>query len=471
VPTVDWCNIARVTIDRLPDLALLETFHFYVDEERIKYEEQIDAWQTLVHVCRKWRIVVFGSPHRLGLRLRCSASTPVREMLDVWPLLPIVIIDKEDEKWGVDDIIAALEHNDRICELKLWLVPSSRMDKVLEAMQQPFPELTTLCLQPKLGETTPILSASFLGGSAPRLHALWLDYISFPGLPKLLLSATHLVHLTLRNIPPSGYISPEAMVTSLSVLTRLEKLDIGFVSPRSRPDQKSRRPSTRTLLPVLTKLRFKGTSECFEDFVARINAPLLDNLMILFFNRLISNTQPPQLAGFISRTPKFNGHDEARVVFSDWLISVIFPQTSDGTLELAILPNRSHWQLSFLAEICSLSIPQTLLTVEHLYILGRISQMYWLDDIESNHWVELLHPYTAVKELYLSQQLVPRIAPVLQELVGERVTEVLPALRALFLEEPLPSGPVQEAIGQFVDARQLAGNPITVSCWKGVENV
>ncbi|KAN0109365.1 hypothetical protein V8E52_009337 [Russula decolorans] len=36
--------------------------------------------------------------------------------------------------------------------------------------------------------------------------------IPFPGLPKLLLSATHLVQLWLANIPHSGYISPEAMV-------------------------------------------------------------------------------------------------------------------------------------------------------------------------------------------------------------------------------------------------------------------
>ena len=94
------------------------------------------------------------------------------------------------------------------------------------------------------------------------------------------------------------------------------------------------------------------------------------------------------------------------------------------------------------------------------------SQLHWQDDIENSQWLELLHPFTAVKDLYISQEFTPRIAPALQELVGERVTEVLPALQTLFLEEPLPSGPVQETIGQFVAARQLAGHPIAVSRWE-----
>jgi hypothetical protein len=115
--------------------------------------------------------------------------------------------------WDVDNIIAALEHNDRICELDLFDIPSSQLEKVLAAMQQPFPALTRLWLWPR-DETAPVVPASFLGGSAPRLQTLILDRIPFPGLPKLLLSATHLVHLDLWRIPHSGYISPEAMVTA-----------------------------------------------------------------------------------------------------------------------------------------------------------------------------------------------------------------------------------------------------------------
>ena len=91
--------------------------------------------------------------------------------------------------------------------------------------------------------------------------------------------------------------------------------------------------------------------------------------------------------------------------------------------------------------------------------------------IKSSLWRELFHPFTAVKCLYISQEHVPCIASALQELVGERAAVVLPTLQTLFLEELPPSGSVQEAIGQFVAARQLAGHHITVSSWETAEDV
>jgi hypothetical protein len=458
--TLDWCDVARVTIDMLPDVALLEIFDFYLHEE-----VYIEGWHILVHVCRKWRDVVFGSPRRLDLRLWCTARTPVREMLYIWPVLPIVV--SAGGMWDADNIIAALEHNDRICRLELYKGPSSEFEKVIAAMQQPFPALTHLRLWP-YDETAPVAD-SFLGGSAPLLQSLTLMHIPFPGLPNLLLSATHLTRLELRRIPHSGYISPEAMVTCLSVLTSLDSLTIGFKSPRSCPDWRSRRPPplSRTLLPALTFLQFQGVSEYLEDLVARIDAPLLVLLDITFFNDIVFNT--PQLAQFMSRTPKFKAHDNARLIFDAWSVRVKLPPASDGGgLQLSISCGKSDWQLSSLAQVCSSSFPQALITmVEHLYIEGYPSLQE--DDIENSQWLELLHPFTAVKDLYISRGLTPHIAHALQELVGERVTEVLPALHGLFLGKPDPlenSRLVQESIGQFVSARQLAGHPITISHYK-----
>ena len=137
-----------------------------------------------------------------------------------------VVWERGYEKWGVDDIIAALEYNDRICGIYLWpsgKLSTSQMGQILAEMQQPFLVLRDMEL---VGgdETAPLDFASFLSGSARCLQNLYLTRIALPRLPKLLLSATHLVCLTLWNIPHSGYFSPEAMVTCLSVLTRLEKL-------------------------------------------------------------------------------------------------------------------------------------------------------------------------------------------------------------------------------------------------------
>jgi hypothetical protein len=446
----------------LPELALLEIFAFYVDEAWI-------LWYTLAHVCREWRTIVLGSTHRLDLRLYCTASTPVKETLEVWPpLLPIAVWSIGHEVWGMDNIIAALEHNDRIYLIDLCEISSSKMEEGLAAMQQPFPELTCLRLQPS-DETAPFISTSLLGGFAPRLEILSLISIPFPGLPKLLLSATNLVILVLRRIPHSGFISPEAMVTCLSVLTSLELLDIGFESPRRHAGWKSWRlpPPTRIPLPALAELQFQGVSEYLEDLVARIDVPLLAKLTITFFHQLIFDT--PQLTQFIGRTPKFGTHDHAHAIFSDRNV-LAAPQTAEGVLNLGVSCNQSDWQLSSLAQAFSSFFPQALnLTVEHLYIFESASTtpvLRWQDDIESGQWLELFHPFNAVKSLYISREFTPRIAPALQELVGKGVTEVLPSLQTLFLEETLPPGPVQEAIGQFVAARQLAGHPTAVSHWE-----
>ena len=424
----------------LPDVALLEIFDFYAKEAG-----QIQKWHRLVHVCQKWRNIVFGSPRRLCLRLCCRARTPVRETLDFWPRLPIVIRHDDYPILGVDSIIAALEHYDRVCEIRLGSghIPSSQWEKVLATMQVPFPALTDLRLQSR-NETTSVVPSSFLGGYAPRLQTLILDCVPFPGLSRLLFSATHIAHLSLRNIPHSGYIPPETMVTCLSVLTKLESLFIGFESPQSCPDQKGRRPHprTRTLLPVLTKLFFKGASQYLEDLMARIDTPLLGRLRITFFHQLIFDT--PELAQFIYRTPNFKTHHEAHVEFSGSSVRVKFPQSYNGVLELAISCNQSDWQLSSLAQVCSSSFPRALIfAVKQLDIHEAPSpRMRWQNDIEINQWLELLYPFTFVEGLYISQEFVPRISPVLKKILGERMREVLPALQTLYKEEKLliPTG-------------------------------
>jgi hypothetical protein len=101
--------------------------------------------------------------------------------------------------------------------------------------------------------------------------------------------------------------------------------------------------------------------------------------------------------------------------------------------------------------------------VEHFYINGRPQ---WQDNVEGMQWMEFFHPFTAVKNLYVPLVFARSIAFALQDLVGERVMDVLPALESLFLEDLHPSGPVHEAIEQFVAARQLLGRHVAVSRWE-----
>ena len=474
----------------LPDVALLEIFDLYLVHpdpmNNLYWKDRLTTWHSLVHVCRKWRNIVFGSPLRLNLRLYCEPRlTPVRERMAVWPSLPIAVSDdcdqiRDNEKW-VDNIVAVFEHSDRICRLNLAQIRSWQLEKVLAGMQQPFPALTRLSLSSKLegGETAPVDPDSFLGGSAPQLQTLVLVGILFPGLPKLLLSATQLVRLILGSIPHSGYISPEKMVACLSLLTKLEDLSIGFESPQSRPDRRSRHPLplTRTVLPVLTWLSFHGVSEYLEDLVARIDAPLLHDLCITFFHQLIFDT--PQLTQLIGRcAPKFKTLNIANLDFLDYIgtpnITLLSHEPHFDRLYLGVSCNKSDWCLSFMTQICSSSFTQDLLSMVETLCIEESGGRWnppWHDDIDGGQWLEVLRPFTAVKVLYVFEEFAQGIAQALQELVGDRAMEVLPALQTLDLRNPMyplpPSRPDQDAVDQFVAARKLAGHPIVVHRFEG----
>ena len=450
------------SIDMLPDDVLFEIFDFFVGAEERLAKEEIEEWQTLVHVCRRWRRIVFGSPRRLNLRLVCSDKTPARDMLDVWPALPLYIQCVFFAE-SVDNIIAVLEHSDRVCRIDL-VFKGLDLDKLSAAMQVPFPELTKLWLSSN-GETVSALPDSFLGGSAPRLETLWLRRIPFPGLPKLLLSATNLVELQLWDIPHPGYFSPEAIVTALSTLTRLKRLTLKFESPQSRPDPEHQHPPppTRSVLPDLGYFRFKGDSEYLEVVVAHIDAPRLNYLETTLFNDIVFDT--PQFTQFINRTPIMEALEKARVTFDGNVAAVELLSLTSGKyeeLKVRIPCSELDWQVSSMEQICTSCLPP--LPTLDLHIDGNPHyRQHWQGNVENAPWLRLLRPFTSVENLYLSEEIVRRVVPALQELVGVRATEVLPALENIFLEEGQRSGPLQEGIQQVVAVRQAAGHPIAVS--------
>ena len=463
-------------MDTLSDDVLIAIFNSYLGEylPRVLGKERERAWRSLVHVCRRWRSIVFGSPLHLDLELVCDGGTRAKDTLDVWPAFPLVIdCSMIYSKIDAGNIIAVLERRDRVRRIhidNLMQYQRPIMGIILPAMQQPFPELTHLLLYTDEG-TMPIVPESFLGGSAPRLEYLELHRIPIQGLPKLLLSATHLRTLYLENVPHSGYISPDAMVAVLSTMTSLESLRLAFQSPRSCPDLTSRPPppSTRSVLPVLTKFWFKGVSEYLEDFVDLIDTPQLNRSLITFFNDVVFET--PRFIQFITRTPTLIALEKAHITFSDERANVNFlsrtsqPTAMDIKLNVEIICRGLDWQLSFVEQVCT-SCFTSLSMAEDLYIYRmRFSGQERRGKIENEHWVELLHPFTGVKKLCLSGGFARHIGPALQELVEGRTTEVLPTLENIYLEGLEPSGSVEEGIGQFVAARQVAGHPMTISHW------
>jgi hypothetical protein len=269
----------------LPDNVLLEIFDFYrKNHPYTRYG--VWEWHLLVHVCRRWRQIVFASLHCLNLQLLCTFGTPVRN-LGIWPAFPIVMDYHSFPDRGLtphdeDNVIAALKHLDRVrvCDVR-FAATGSQLGKMATVLQEPFPMLTDLSIDIKTNVgNVPVLPANFLGGSALYLQKVTLFGIPYPALPMLLLSASNLVTLSLRSIPPTGYISPEAMVVGLAALPRLETFTIGFQSATSRPDQIPPPPVTRVVLPALTFFEFHGASKYLEDLVARINSSQLNHISI-----------------------------------------------------------------------------------------------------------------------------------------------------------------------------------------------
>ena len=151
-------------------------------------------------------------------------------------------------------------------------------------MQVPFPELTVLQLfsEPEAEAETPVIPDSFLGGSAPRLQVFNLTCTPYPGLPKLLLSATHLVNLSLYGIPHSGYISPEAMVALLPVLSSLETLSLGFLFPHPALTLNAQ-VCLSDMWSMYAAHRLQPTLSCFYISLLLLNSPcfLLTSLFLL----------------------------------------------------------------------------------------------------------------------------------------------------------------------------------------------
>ena len=455
-----------MTINILPDEALLEIFGFYMAHPLPPpSHKNEDAWHTLVHVCRRWRYVVFGSPRRLNLRLLCM-NRKLMKTLDIWPELPIVIhLDswRSGQLPSVTDVISVLKRHDRVCKIFIDGAPTSLLEE-LATISEPFPALIELELAPSFGEDAPTFPDSFLGGSAPTLQSLNLWDIRFPAIGKLLLSTHNLVTLSLGSISRS----PESMVAILSGLTRLKTLYLQFHHVETLQfwtHGASQRPPAfpHVVLPALTNFAISGYSRYLEDIVSRIDAPL-DRINVTFFDEFEFDI--PLFRDFLGRTKILNASHRADISYSSCESRItLFQRKGDVdfkvlNLLISCLTRYSH--ILSLARICSSFLPP-LPRLEHLSISASDHlPPGWQHEVEKAKWVELLRHFTAVKDLVLNKLAVLSVDLALQELIGKRVIYILPALQNISLEDSQSPGPVPEGITKFITAREFAGRPVIV---------
>ncbi|KAH8983195.1 hypothetical protein EDB92DRAFT_1607123 [Lactarius akahatsu] len=444
----------QVTIENLSDEVLLNIFRYYLDASP-------RFWLWLVHICRKWRRIVFASKRALRLRLLCTHGTPILSLkaLDCWPTLPIVVHHggslalnppaPEDE----DNIMAALNQSDRVSSISLT-VTSSLLEK-LSAIEKPFSQLEDLVLlsRDSIRQTLP---SAFRWGT--RLRCLHLTRVAFPALLHLLYASTNLVDLQLHEVINPWHFSPEALTDALSGTPRLRSLSLHLLTtanyialdlPLPPP------PEKRIALPVLTRLSFRGIAEYLEGLVAGIDAPRLGDIEVTLFNEFIFD--PSVLSAFIDRTEMQRSQLRAEILSSERAISISITQPEASTrLELQVSCEPLARQFSCLAEICD-GLSAFLLGVEHLHI-GATQPPRGQDDSDDEEWAKLIYPFRGAKSVHVAGDHSTNIVCALRS-----PHRLQPALHRLYIAQPGPRhAPLREAVVSFMTSCRLSGHPIEV---------
>jgi hypothetical protein len=128
---------------------------------------------------------------------------------------------------------------------------------------------------------------------------------------------------------------------------------------------------------------------------------------MIFFNQLVFDLL--QLTKFLCRTETFTVLNQAQVNFDEHIAKVDFSSRTElytePALSLTISCRELDWQLSSLSQVCNSAL-LALSTVEYLNLYHGISDAYprlVFDDMENTQWLELLHPFSNVKDLQLSE--------------------------------------------------------------------
>ncbi|KAH8984721.1 hypothetical protein EDB92DRAFT_2116998 [Lactarius akahatsu] len=446
----------QVTIDMLSDDILLDIFRHCLDPTP-------QIWPMLSCVCQTWRRIVFASPLGLNLRLYCTYGTPVLKSLDCWPALPIIVqyggVPNFDPPAPEDDdnIIAALKRSGRISSISLTATRS--LLESLSTISEPFSELEDLVLLSR-DNVQLTLSSTFRWG--PRLRTLHSTRIAFPSLPQLLSHSHDLVDIQLHEVPSAGYFSPEVFVNALSGMTHLRTLSLHFLSLPPRRNFLSLPPSSgeRVILPALTLLKYRGTSKYLDSLVARIDAPVLEDIDITLFSQPTMDAS--QLGRFVERIGIQVPLSQAEVQMSGHAISISFTSSGSSTpLRLQISCKQLDWQLSSMTQVCDQFSP-FLSGVKNLRI-NSTQLSSGQNDVNGEQWLELIRAFGGATDLRVASELTTAILCALGLVEGGHAT-VLPSLRHLHIENPTAMNePSCDGLLAFITSRFRSGHPVQVN--------
>ena len=312
-----------------------------------------------MHTCRKWRRIVFATQAALHLRLFCTHGTPVQKGLDCWPTLPIVVhyeglpalrsLTPEDE----DNIMAALKHSDRVISINL-VITTSLLEK-LSTIEGAFSELQDLVLLSREREPLTMPSTFRWGQRLRRLHSTGIAFSAFLQ-PLYSSSSTNLIDLQLHDAFLPWQFSPVNLKNVLSEMIGLRSLSLHF---RSIANYHFPLPpyEIHAVLPVLTRLNYRGSMMYLEGILTIIDAPSLKDIEITSDDPFLSF---PKFKTFVDRIEMYRSYRGTHILSSHLRPTVSISLTQPGApmhlkLQLLCKPIRMH--ASSLAQICFDSSP------------------------------------------------------------------------------------------------------------------
>jgi hypothetical protein len=459
--------VSDTPIDNLDDDSLLQIFSFYRLEDEDDWYFRL-GWLKLVHVCPRWRKLIYNSWAHLDMCLLLTNDSPSMDTLSHLPPLPLVIrysdrtrtITRKDE--GI--MYLGLQQHDRVRRVDLQ-APSSKLRMWLEPMNKLFPMLGDLFLSSTTMDSEEMSQVLPELLQAPNLRHLSLHGIGLSKGLSLPSSTTALSTLSLTHIQESCYFPPGLLVTHLQVLPHLEALSIGFTTPIAFPSDEGELLSALippVTLPTLKWFTFRGEDVYLDNLVAQINTPLLKqlNLTLLFdLDFTLVN-----LTDFIRRTERFECPD-ARLIFNKdgaFIDAGYNERRGIGRLSLHVNCEPLDWKIYSAAQVCS-ALGKALPTVEELTLdLNSYGmRLNWEESVNGMVWHDLLLPFISVKKLRIGPSLTLVLSRSLGKVAGGLVLELLPELEELEVE--LKMGHSKNAFSLFVESRESVARPVHLS--------
>jgi hypothetical protein len=418
-------------------------------------------WHRLVHICHKWRRIVFASQRALNLRLLCTHGAPVLKMLDCWPTLPIVVQFAESPALNrptpedVDGIMAALKQSTRVTSINLTV--TSSLLAMLYELEWPFLELEELVLVSQDTARLTLPRTIHWGSRLRRLHVTRLTFP--PAFFRLHFFSRNLMDLQLHEVLDPWHFPPEDLTDVLSRMPQLRSLSLHFLSTANYRALQTAR--VRAILPVLARLDFRGITGYLECLVGGIDVPYLGDIEITFFNEVTFDLDLSQLNEFIDRVGMHSSHRRAYIISSERVISISLTQPGDPTcLKFHLVCEPLRGQLFSMARICR-SLSAFLFNIEELHISATLPSR-WEDRLHIERWLDPINSFEGINEFHISGNLSTSIVRALQ-LADTRRETVLPALHKLYIPQPGPGHePLTEAVVSFMISRLHSGHPIAM---------